>query len=75
MIDKEDEANLIESELEYLQCQSEDCILIDDANDLIDAVQGQVEELESIDYMTIDLSEKIDTILNNLQSVLDKDKE
>lgn len=86
--DQQDELDRIESELETLQCQSEDCILIDDANDLMDALNEQVEEIDSIMDPTnilcvradtiehvIGLSRKIDTIINNLRSVLDKDKE
>jgi len=86
--DQQDALNRIESELETLQCQSEDCILIDDANDLMDALNAQMEEIDSIMDFTsifcvradtieheIGLSRKIDTIINNLQSVLDKDKE
>ena len=86
--DQQDALNRIESELETLQCQSEDCILIDDANDLMDALNEQVDEMDAIMDFTsifcirtiggeqeIGLSRKIDTIINNLQSVLDKDKE
>ena len=77
--EQQNDLDLIESELEHLQCQSEDCILIDDANDLMDAVQVQVDEMNAILPQPLrkhfDLSCKIDTIVNNLQSVLDKDKE
>jgi hypothetical protein len=77
--DQEDDMNRIETELETLQCQSEDCVLIEDANDLMDAVQDQVDEMNATLPAPLrkhfDLSGKIDTIINNLQSVLDKDKE
>jgi hypothetical protein len=77
--DQVHELNLIESALETLQCQSEDCILIEDADDLMDAVQDQIDEMNSILPVDLrrhfDLSCKIDTIINNLLAVLDKDKE
>lgn len=85
--EQQNDLDLIESELEYLQCKSEDCILIDDAKDLMDAVdeqealvvciispEGKVSaKIECKDIRSI--YEKIETIMNNLQSVLDKDKE
>lgn len=74
--EQQDNLDLIESELEMLQCMSEDCILIDDAKDIMDAV----EEQEALVFWEskgerCGLAQKIDTIKNNLQSVLDKDKE
>jgi hypothetical protein len=65
---------------------SEDCILIDDAKDIMDAVDEQealVEWIVPFSFWSSDgqgspycgLAQKIDTIKNNLQSVLDKDKE
>jgi len=49
----------IEIELHTLRCQSEDCILIDDANDLMDAVQDQVDEMNDVleDYRHLGLIE------------------
>lgn len=77
--EQQDNLDLIESELEMLQCMSEDCILIDDAKDIFDAVEEQEAlvfwESKGDIVHTIGLAQKIDTIKNNLQSVLDKDKE